>query len=233
MEGGAAVSPADELTPEQELEHWHAELARVLKANPALPWTSLIEWAEEAEHWALKAATRSGRANLASLGKQLDDAQKQIKTLTSDLEQARQAKLSEAEPKLAAMERLAAAWQKEADRARKDLADQAYPDDTVEFVVWSALAGPLSEGDIRAVIKTIRQCRHLAAEALNVCADTWDDAKKRITDLHQPVRHLGKVWCSGCSVRRSTGPQTDEWVAFIPHPCPTLDAINGTPEVQQ
>lgn len=76
-----------ERTPEEELAHWRTELARVLKANPTLPWPNLIEWAEEAEHWAIKTATRSGRANLAGLGKQLDDAQRHIKTLTEQRNQ--------------------------------------------------------------------------------------------------------------------------------------------------
>jgi uncharacterized protein (DUF3084 family) len=75
-------------TPEEELDHWRGQLARALKANPDLPWKNLIEWAEEAEEWALKAATRSGRANLAGLGKQLDEAQRQIKTLTEQRNQA-------------------------------------------------------------------------------------------------------------------------------------------------
>jgi len=48
----------------------------------------------------------------------------------------------------------------------------------------------------------------------------------RLTALHAPVQHLGKTWCSECSVRRSTGPHTEEWVACIPHPCPTLEAID-------
>lgn len=45
--------------------------------------------------------------------------------------------------------------------------------------------------------------------------------------LRQPEEHLGHLWCSECSVKRRTGPRTEEWVAFIPHPCPTLDALNG------
>lgn len=132
------------------------------------------------------------------------------------------------EQRLAAMEKLATAWQKEAERARKDLAAQAYPDDGAEFIIWSALDGPLDEFNVRAVIKTLRSCRVLAAEALHVCADTWKDAEKRIRDLHAPVQHMGKDWCAACSVRRSTGPKTEEWLAYIPHPCPTLDALERT-----
>ncbi|MEW2187680.1 hypothetical protein AB0900_30815 [Streptomyces cellulosae] len=130
------------------------------------------------------------------------------------------------EQRLAAMGRLAAAWQKEAERARRDLAGQAYPEDTIEFVAWSALERPLDEVDVAAILKTIRHCRFLAAQALHVCADTWKAAEKRIRDLHVPVQHRGKTWCGECSVRRSTGPKTEEWVAFIPHPCPTLDTLD-------
>lgn len=129
------------------------------------------------------------------------------------------------EQRLAAMEKLAAAWQKEAERARKDLADQAYPDDSVEFVAWSALAGPLTEPDVVAILRTIRQCRYVTANVIHVFADEWQAAKKRVTDLHAPVQHLGQTWCSECSLRRRTGPRSEEWVAFIPHPCPTVEAL--------
>lgn len=129
------------------------------------------------------------------------------------------------EQRLAAMEKLAAAWQKEAERARRDLADQAYPDDAIEFVAWSALAGPLDEADVLAILKTIRQCRYLATESIHVFNDDLNAAKKRIRDLHAPVQHLGRTWCGECSVRRRTGPHTDEWTVFIPHPCATIDAL--------
>lgn len=131
------------------------------------------------------------------------------------------------EQRLAAMAKLAGAWQKEAEQARKDLADQAYPDDAIEFVAWSALAGPLPEADIISILRTIRQCRYLATNSIHVFVDDLNAAKKRITDLHSPVQHLGQSWCSECSVRRSTGPCADEWVAYIPHPCPTIDALDG------
>ncbi|WP_275428519.1 hypothetical protein [Streptomyces sp. CS090A] len=39
---------------------------------------------------------------------------------------------------------------------------------------------------------------------------------------------MGQAWCGECSVRRRTGPQAEEWVAFIPHPCPTINALNST-----
>lgn len=50
-------------------------------------------------------------------------------------------------------------------------------------------------------------------------------ALDRVRALHQPIQHMGQTWCAECSVRRSTGPKTYEWVAYIPHPCPTIDAI--------
>lgn len=131
------------------------------------------------------------------------------------------------EQRLAAMEKLAAAWQKGAEHARKDLADQAYTDDAIEFVAWSALAGPLLEVDVISILRTIRQCRYLAAESIHVFADDWKAAKKRVTDLHAPVQHLGQTWCQECSVRRSTGPKTEEWVAYIPHPCNTIQALEN------
>ena len=132
------------------------------------------------------------------------------------------------EQRLAAMEKLSAAWQKEAERARRYLADQAYPEDAIEFVAWSALAGPLDEADIITILRTIRQCRYLATESLHVFNDDLNAAKKRIRDLHAPVQHLGKAWCGECSVRRRTGPKTDEWVTYIPHPCPTVEALENT-----
>jgi hypothetical protein len=49
-----------------------------------------------------------------------------------------------------------------------------------------------------------------------------------LTALHSPVEHMGQIWCASCSVRRSTGPHSEEWVAYIPHPCPTLDALETT-----
>lgn len=131
------------------------------------------------------------------------------------------------EQRLAAMEKLAAAWQKEAERARKDLADQASTDDDIEFLAWSALAGPLPETDVIAILRTIRQCRYLMTESLHVFADDLNAAKKRVRNLHSPVQHLGQTWCAECSRRRRTGPRTDEWVAYIPHPCATISALEN------
>jgi len=129
------------------------------------------------------------------------------------------------EQRLAAMEKLAAAWQKEAERARRDCAPPANLADTAEIRIWEALERPLTMEEVCEHIQILRGTRHLALEAINIASDTYKDAKKRVIALHAPVEHLGKTWCQECSVRRRTGPRTDEWVAFIPHPCPTLDAL--------
>ena len=214
-------------SPAEELEHWRTELARVLKAAPDLTWSNLIDWAEEAEHFALKACTRSGRKRLAELEQIADTAEAEAKRLTGELEQARRAKLAEAEPRLAAMTRLAAAWQKEAERARKDTAVPADMADVAEMRIWDALERPLTMDEVAEHIRILRGVRHLAVEAIEVASDTHKDAKKRVIALHAPVQHMGQTWCSECSVRRRTGPKTDEWVAFIPHPCPTLEALEN------
>lgn len=57
-------------------------------------------------------------------------------------------------------------------------------------------------------------------------AGARNGARKRIADLHAPIQQMSQTWCSECSVRRSTGPKTEEWVAYIPHPCPTLEALD-------
>jgi hypothetical protein len=59
------------------------------------------------------------------------------------------------------------------------------------------------------------------------CAPAAIAALARIRDLHRPVTHMGKEWCAECSVRRRTGPATEEWAAYIPHPCPTVQALEG------
>ncbi len=212
-------------TSEEELEHWRIELARVLKAAPSLTWPNLIDWAEEAEHFALKACTRPGRARLAGLENRVAELEAETTRLTRGLEQARAAKLAEAEPRLAAMEKLAAAWQKEAERARRDAAVPADMADVAAMRIWDALERPLTMEEVTEHLKILRGVRHLAVEAIEVASDTYKNAKKRVTDLHSPVQHLGKTWCQECSVRRHTGPHADEWVAFIPHPCPTIEAL--------
>jgi len=58
-------------------------------------------------------------------------------------------------------------------------------------------------------------------------SDAVTELNKRISDLHAPIQHMGQTWCSECSVRRITGPRTVEWVAFIPHPCPTLETLDS------
>ena len=65
------------------------------------------------------------------------------------------------------------------------------------------------------------------ASALIAYREQQKTAEKRVTALHAPVQHMGQTWCGACSVRRRTGPKTEEWVALIPHPCPTLDALEN------
>ena len=129
------------------------------------------------------------------------------------------------EQKLAAMEKLAAAWQKEAERAHEDTTVPADLTDVAEFRIWCALERPLTEEEVHEHIKILRYARLLSVEAIEIAHSTYMAAKKRVTALHQPVQHMGQTWCGECSVRRRTGPKTEEWVAFIPYPCPTLDAI--------
>jgi hypothetical protein len=86
--------------------------------------------------------------------------------------------------------------------------------DYVDTQVWSA--------DIGISVDALRELRDASDQHLG------SDAAKRVAALHEPVQHMGRTWCSECSVRRSTGPRIDEWVALIPHPCPTLDALNST-----
>lgn len=217
-----------ESTPAEALEHWRSELARVLKAAPDLPWPNLIDWAEEAEHFASKACTKSGRARLAGLEDQVTKLEADATRLNKDLKAASEAKLADAQPRLKAVERLAAAWQEEAERARQDTARPADMADVAEMRIWDALERPLTEAEVVEHIQILRSARHLAVHAIEIAASTVADAKKRVRDLHSPIEHMRQTWCAECSTRRSTGPnRPDEWVAYIPHPCPTLDAIEG------
>lgn len=188
-----------ERSPEDELQHWRDELARVLKASPGLPWPVLIEWAEEDNLVAMKAATRAGRAKIVAQ-----------------------------EQRLASMEKNAAAWQKGAERGRRDLVSPVDMADAGELLLWAAGSRCLTGEEITEHIRRLRSLRFLAVEAISMTPDMLSNAKKRVTDLHAPVQHMGKTWCSECSVRRSTGPKTEEWVAYIPHPCPTLEALGST-----
>lgn len=60
-------------------------------------------------------------------------------------------------------------------------------------------------------------------------AEQAETAIVRVRALHTPVQHLGRSWCGACSVRRTTSLRTadDEWAVLIPHPCPTLDELDG------
>ena len=222
------MSEETEPTAKTELRHWHDELARVLKANPALPWPNLIEWAEEAEEWAIKAATRSGRKRLSDLEQRAKTAEADVARLTAELNQARKARLTEAEPKLAAMEKLAAAWQREAERARADTAKAADLSDVAEMRLWDALERLLTADEVNEHLRILRSLRYFAGQWIHVAAGLSEDVTARIRALHTPVQHMGQTWCGECSVRRSTGPREAEWVALIPHPCNTLDALEGS-----
>lgn len=176
-----------ERTPQEELAHWHAELARVLKAAPGLTWPNLIDWAEEAEHFALKACTKSGRKRLAELEKTAQAAEAEVTRLNRELKRSWNAKLAEAQPKLAAMEKLAAAWQEEAERARKDNAVPADLSDVAEMRIWDALERPLTMEEVAEHIRILRGTRHLAVHAVEVASDTYKNVKQRITDVADAI----------------------------------------------
>jgi hypothetical protein len=53
------------------------------------------------------------------------------------------------------------------------------------------------------------------------------DQERAVRALHRPVTLLGQTWCDECSTQRTTGPRTAERVAYIPHPCPTIRALEG------
>lgn len=51
--------------------------------------------------------------------------------------------------------------------------------------------------------------------------------KNAVHTLHRPVTLMSQVWCDECSTQRSTGPRTSERIAYIPHPCRTIQALDG------
>lgn len=59
------------------------------------------------------------------------------------------------------------------------------------------------------------------------CAPAAIAAVTRARELHHPVTLMGVVCCDECSTQRSTGPHTSERIAYIPHPCRTIQALNG------
>jgi len=67
--------------------------------------------------------------------------------------------------------------------------------------------------------------QHLAE--VRLVADAAEGAKKRAVELHHPVTLMGMVCCDECSTQRRTGPHATERIAFIPHPCRTIKALNG------
>jgi hypothetical protein len=97
--------------------------------------------------------------------------------------------------------------------ARQDLEDMAF-----ELATDSGIVDPRQH---KATLD------RYAAQVVAQFADTWKATEKRIRDLHSPLQVMGQTWCDGCSVRRRTGPRTEQWVAYIPHPCPTIDALEN------
>lgn len=67
--------------------------------------------------------------------------------------------------------------------------------------------------------------QHLAE--VRLVADAAEGAKKRAVELHRPVTLMGMVCCDECSTERQIGPRSTERIAFIPHPCRTIQALNG------
>lgn len=131
------------------------------------------------------------------------------------------------EQKLETMTKLAAAWQKEAERARRDLAPAADVKDVAEIRLWGASSRALTEAEVTEQLALLRNLRMLAAESIHIAADVTEDAKKRVRELHHPVTLMGVVCCNECSGQRRTGPRTYERTAYTPHPCRTIQALNG------
>lgn len=131
------------------------------------------------------------------------------------------------EQRLASMTKLAAAWQKEAGRARKDIAAAADTADAAEMRIWDAIGRPLTFAEVYEHLNVLRGCRTIAVEAINISAGTYEDAKKRVVALHHPVTEMRMVLCNECSVQRRTGPNRYERIAFVTHPCQTIRALNG------
>lgn len=133
----------------------------------------------------------------------------------------------ELEEQLATMTRLAGAWQKEAERARRDLVAAANPEDAAEVRLWGAAGRPLTQAEVAEQLALLRNLRMLAAEAIFISSDVTKAAKRRVLDLHRPVTLMGMVCCDECSLQRQTGPHTYERTAYIPHPCRTIQALEG------
>jgi hypothetical protein len=65
------------------------------------------------------------------------------------------------------------------------------------------------------------------ANADRLYAQHLAEIRSRVAALHSPFTALDQVWCDECSTQRSTGPRTSERVALIPHPCRTIQALDG------
>lgn len=131
------------------------------------------------------------------------------------------------EEQLATMTRLAGEWQKEAERTRRDLAAAANPEDVAEVRLWGAADRPLTQAEVTEHLALLRNLRMLAAEAIFISSDVTKAAKNRVLDLHRPVTLMGMVCCDECSLLRQTGPRSSERMAYIPHPCATVQALEG------
>lgn len=64
-------------------------------------------------------------------------------------------------------------------------------------------------------------------EAADVVGQELLAVKDRVRALHRPITLMGQVWCDECSTQRSAGPRTSERIAYIPHPCNTIRALDG------
>lgn len=151
----------------------------------------------------------------------------QLGCMLERAQQAEAARPVQLEQQLAAMTKLAAAWQKEAERNRRDLATAANPEDVAELRLWGAAGRALTQEEVTEQLALLRNLRMLTAEAIHIAADVTAEAKKRVTDLHRPVTLMSMACCDECSTERRTGPNASERIAYIPHPCRTIQALNG------
>jgi hypothetical protein len=82
---------------------------------------------------------------------------------------------------------------------------------------WSDWAADYIDPDVDFDKESV-EAEHCAREA----------AHKAVRDLHHPVTLMGGVvCCNECSGQRRTGLRTYERTAYIPHPCRTIQALNG------
>lgn len=65
------------------------------------------------------------------------------------------------------------------------------------------------------------------AEEMEADRDRLAAQIARARAIHHPVTIMGQVWCDECSTQRSTGPRTWERIAYMPHPCQTVQALDA------